>query len=510
MNSKNNLPIVLYRYDQQASCDEFVSSFQDDFELLLCVTDAVAEAHLNKKGRNISAVVVDQGSAPSSLFELTKKLSPLSLRMFLHQDIGLDAVMLLLEQGAINKCFAIPYDSNVVRSEVYASHIGVSHKPQIVSPEEVEVRTYHALIVDDETSATKYLKKQLKDLNCTCEILVADNAVGALALAKQYQLSLALVLTDQRMPGMLGNQLLSQIRNHNPDVIRVLTSAYEEVDVALNAVNEGQIFRYIRKPWDAKEICACIDSALTAYRANVSQRYERYSRVSTRFQELISNRKTALEKILSTTVYAYSGQKTLDDFFNYLESIDTLSPTTATLRASEETNLESELVHEFSHTVLSRLSKIPGSSEFTVTSMQRFYEALPGYLSGESEVCFLEERLTGEQGIMPIVAMEIINLLKHILESSNQRANILTLEYLNGCVLIKTKVNHEIPIFKHILSAHTRVTQQLLDQQCSMLVLLLVCRRQGGDVVFKGGKQTFSMTLSLPDFQESKIVSVDN
>jgi len=131
-------------------------------------------------------------------------------------------------------------------------------------------------------------------------------------------------------------------------------------------------------------------------------------------------------------------------------------------------------------------------------------------ISDNDEEGNFEENMAGEPETFPFIAVEIISLLEQVLESSGQGAEILTLECLDGCVLIKTKQNREIPVFKHMLSANTRVTQQLLDQQCSMLVLLLVCRRQGGEVVFKGGKQSFSMTLSLPGFQESEFIRNDD
>ena len=60
-----------------------------------------------------------------------------------------------------------------------------------------------------------------------------------------------LILSDQRMPGMSGDVFLSHARRLKPDAIRMLFTGYADIQAVINAVNEGNIFRYILKPWDA-------------------------------------------------------------------------------------------------------------------------------------------------------------------------------------------------------------------------------------------------------------------
>jgi two-component system probable response regulator PhcQ len=70
------------------------------------------------------------------------------------------------------------------------------------------------------------------------------------ALLDAHAGSLAVLVSDQRMPGEYGNELLRYARERYPHIVRILTTAYSELDQTVEAVNQGQIHRYIKKPWD--------------------------------------------------------------------------------------------------------------------------------------------------------------------------------------------------------------------------------------------------------------------
>ena len=67
------------------------------------------------------------------------------------------------------------------------------------------------------------------------------------------------------MPGRSGVSLLNRIRNERPDIVRMLTTAYADLDSAIDAVNKGEILRYISKPWDLRVLEAEIEQAITFY-----------------------------------------------------------------------------------------------------------------------------------------------------------------------------------------------------------------------------------------------------
>lgn len=118
------------------------------------------------------------------------------------------------------------------------------------------------LIVDDEPQAVKYFKKAF---GAKYDVLTATSADEAESLILSGNHNIGLVISDQRMPGRSGVSLLNRIRNERPDIIRMLTTAYADLDSAIDAVNKGEILRYISKPWDLRVLEAEIEQAITFY-----------------------------------------------------------------------------------------------------------------------------------------------------------------------------------------------------------------------------------------------------
>ena len=86
------------------------------------------------------------------------------------------------------------------------------------------------LIVDDEPQAVKYFKKAF---GAKYEVLTATSADEAESLVLSGDHNIGLVITDQRMPGRSGVSLLNRIRNERPDIVRMLTTAYADLDTIL-------------------------------------------------------------------------------------------------------------------------------------------------------------------------------------------------------------------------------------------------------------------------------------
>jgi two-component system probable response regulator PhcQ len=101
------------------------------------------------------------------------------------------------------------------------------------------------LYVDDETLALKYFERLIGEL---VPVLTADSVESGIAVLKAHGDDIAILITDQRMPGAYGNELLRYAREHHPRIVRLLTTAYSEIDDAIAAINSGEIYRYITKP----------------------------------------------------------------------------------------------------------------------------------------------------------------------------------------------------------------------------------------------------------------------
>lgn len=121
-------------------------------------------------------------------------------------------------------------------------------------------RRHTLLIVDDEPDVLDSLRHLF---HRQYRVLMAASGDEALALLRNNEVHI--VLSDQRMPGMSGDTFLGHARRLQPDAIRMLFTGYADIQAVINAVNEGYIFRYILKPWDATELEGVVRQASDQY-----------------------------------------------------------------------------------------------------------------------------------------------------------------------------------------------------------------------------------------------------
>jgi LytS/YehU family sensor histidine kinase len=93
-------------------------------------------------------------------------------------------------------------------------------------------------------------------------VFTANSGEEALKLLKKQ--SFDLVISDQRMPGMTGVELLQEVRRLYPDTIRMVMTGYSDMQTIIDAINQGNIYYYIAKPWNAEELKVVLDNALEA------------------------------------------------------------------------------------------------------------------------------------------------------------------------------------------------------------------------------------------------------
>ncbi|QDV35198.1 hybrid sensor histidine kinase/response regulator [Tautonia plasticadhaerens] len=117
------------------------------------------------------------------------------------------------------------------------------------------------LIVDDEPSLLESLAGLLRR---RFDVLTAPGGGPALELLRSGR-PVHVILSDQRMPGMSGDAFLARAREVAPEAIRVLFTGYTEIGAVINAVNRGEIFRFLLKPWDPEELEAVLDQAVAQH-----------------------------------------------------------------------------------------------------------------------------------------------------------------------------------------------------------------------------------------------------
>jgi two-component system probable response regulator PhcQ len=114
-----------------------------------------------------------------------------------------------------------------------------------------DYKSYSILYVDDEAMSLKYFKANFED---RFRIMTALDASEAFRLFELHKDDIGILIADQRMPSMTGVELLEKVRQQRPKMIRMLATAYSDLDAAIAAVNTGAIYKYISKPWDIPEL----------------------------------------------------------------------------------------------------------------------------------------------------------------------------------------------------------------------------------------------------------------
>jgi signal transduction histidine kinase len=120
------------------------------------------------------------------------------------------------------------------------------------------------LIVDDEILNLTSLAGLLED---DYHVHLANNAGDALALLADpvRGAGIHVILSDQRMPGMTGVELLARTREHRPDAKRLLITGYTDIEAIVDAINDAAIYKYLRKPIDGQELKLVLARACEAW-----------------------------------------------------------------------------------------------------------------------------------------------------------------------------------------------------------------------------------------------------
>ena len=123
------------------------------------------------------------------------------------------------------------------------------------------------LVVDDEPEVLRSVQDLLR---LDYRVLTATRAAEGLELLKAEEVHV--VMTDQRMPEMTGVQLLHRIRGEYPEAIRLLFTGYADIRAVIDAINQGNVHRYITKPWDPDELLIILREACERYEMLVERR----------------------------------------------------------------------------------------------------------------------------------------------------------------------------------------------------------------------------------------------
>ena len=124
----------------------------------------------------------------------------------------------------------------------------------------IDYREYPVLFVDDEPEIVETLR-----LSYERDFTVLGVTSGEEALAVVAGEPVAVLVTDQRMPGMSGLEVIARALELRPTLVPMILTGYTEIEVLVDAVNRGDVDRYILKPWDTSELRLAMRSAIEKF-----------------------------------------------------------------------------------------------------------------------------------------------------------------------------------------------------------------------------------------------------
>lgn len=401
-------------------------------------------------------------------------------KILLNADISLDGLIQMLASQRFNKCFSRPYDANLIKSTVYAAKMRIQEplRPAFCQ-EQAQLRV---LVVDDEVDATKYLKKNLQLLGAPFDILCAANAQEALDLLEQHKSSIAVIVSDQKMPGMQGSQLLNKIRNIQPNMVRILTSAYGEVDVAMNAMNEGSIFQYIKKPWDAKQVLSCINQALDRHCLLQQQSLQSLLEIDRHQQHILATRKRQINAALGETIDGLARQGVLNEFLSCLGSIAVSAPYSPVTRAGNSEEFEAQLLKALCEAVQPKLDEMARLSTLQGDTQQDFIRAWgnKGSQQTASLGAYLSQSLAQALAVlMSASAMPAGSCLEEVSPSS-----------------IRISLPKPLKIYSHLLGPLKTISERFIQQQAALLMIFVIAGTVQGELGLDCEKQSLGLCFT--------------
>jgi response regulator RpfG family c-di-GMP phosphodiesterase len=131
-----------------------------------------------------------------------------------------------------------------------------------------KVKKPKVLLVDDEINILNAYKRNLRG---DYDVYLGEGAEQGLEIIKKHG-PFPVVVSDFKMPGMNGITFLKQVREINPDTVRIILTGFADINITMDAINEGYIFRFLTKPCPVDRLKASLDEGIKQYRLVTSER----------------------------------------------------------------------------------------------------------------------------------------------------------------------------------------------------------------------------------------------
>ncbi len=150
------------------------------------------------------------------------------------------------------------------------------------------------LVIDDEPDIVKALERQFRR---KYKVYTTTSPLEGMEIMERENIQV--IISDQRMPGMTGVDFFARIKDRFPDAMKLILTGYSDVEAVIGAINEGQVFRYVKKPWNPDELALVVREAFEKYGLVASNRQlmKNLQEINTTLEEKVKKRTRELETL---------------------------------------------------------------------------------------------------------------------------------------------------------------------------------------------------------------------
>jgi CheY-like chemotaxis protein len=362
---------------------------------------------------------------------------------------------------------------------------------------------FKILFVDDEENARKYFEKGLKH---NFNVMVASNVDEAQKLITENHKEIAVVITDQRMPGGNGVKLLRFLREQYPRIIRLLTTAYSDLTEAIDAVNSGEIFRYIQKPWDFNMLKIELEQALELFELRMERGKFLHEKITVKRKMTKTDRAKSLLFFAKTLNAIRFSENSAQNFIkNFATGNVEISDNWEDLDFGKNDVLEAKFFLE----LIEKIQK-----EISNSADYKFNDNIDGSKIGdliEKEKNNLNLKLQASvsnhlQGKINQQSFEtIIKKLLEILSAMKAQSCFMSIDKVDHDIVINLKADKIIlPENSNIFMANPQ--KPLSDFYVDLLICYLLVGHHGGSLEVKIEDHDFNCRVKIPTNPESAMI----
>lgn len=335
------------------------------------------------------------------------------------------------------------------------------------------------ICVDDEPTVLESLKIELKQIvGDTCLIETAESAEEALELFDELQTEhyeVALVLADQIMPGIRGDEFLEQIHARSPQTLNVMISGHADLEVLRNAIRGARLYRFLPKPWKSEELRAAVTEAVQSYlhHQEMTTRTAQLQQINQELQQSIDALKQTEQELWQQAQREQSLNRVFLAFA--MQQFQSHQAVQLQVEALEHLNqLKDRFLNSISHELRSPISNIRMATQMLEVRLQqlglveaavncdRYFQILKHECQREADLINdlldLNRLDTGEEPLN----LSTVNLklwIPHIIEPFTERIA----EKQQRLII---DLPPDLPPFTSDLSHLERILTELLDNAC--------------------------------------------